>query len=86
MKTIKYAVASLALTAFSLTAGAAELIGNTDTQNLNKVGVVSAQGASTLEGLEAELGAKADAAGAKAYSITSAMSHNKVSGTAVIYN
>lgn len=86
MKTVKYAIAALTLSTFSFAASAADLISNADAQNLNKVGVVSAQGASTLEGLEAELAAKADAAGAKAYSISSAMSHNKVSGTAVIYN
>jgi hypothetical protein len=52
---------------------------------MNKIGVVSAEGATTLDGLEAKLAAKADAAGATGYSITSANTNNKVSGTAVIY-
>ncbi len=38
---------------------------------MNKIGVVSAQGATTLDGLEAKLAAKAEAAGATGYSITS---------------
>ncbi|PLP22841.1 hypothetical protein CWM92_25365, partial [Klebsiella michiganensis] len=39
----------------------------------------------TLDGLEAKLAEKAEAAGATGYSITSANSNNKLSGTAVIY-
>ncbi|PLO21289.1 hypothetical protein CWN72_19795, partial [Klebsiella pneumoniae] len=46
---------------------------------------VSAQGATTLDGLEAKLASKAEAAGATGYSITSANTNNKLSGTAVIY-
>ena len=86
MKTVKYAVAVLALTTLSFGAFAAQEIAPEQTQNLNKIGVVSAQGATTLDGLEARLAAKAEAAGAKAYTITSAHSNNKLSGTAVIYN
>jgi len=47
--------------------------------------VVSADGAMTLDGLEAKLAAKAEAAGASRYAITSANTNNKISGTAVIY-
>ena len=54
-------------------------------QNMNKIGVVSADGASTLDALEAKLAEKAAAAGASGYSITSATNNNKLSGTAVIY-
>ena len=86
MKTIKYAVAVIALSALSFGAFAAQEIAADQTQNLNKIGVVSAQGATTLDGLEARLAAKAEAAGAKAYTITSAHSNNKLSGTAIIYN
>ena len=46
---------------------------------------VSADGASTLDALEAKLAEKAAAAGASGYSITSATNNNKLSGTAVIY-
>jgi hypothetical protein len=52
---------------------------------MNKIGVVSAEGATTLDGLEAKLAEKAEAAGATGYSITSANTNNKLSGTAVIY-
>lgn len=51
---------------------------------MNKIGVVSADGAST-DALEAKLAEKAAAAGASGYSITSATNNNKLSGTAVIY-
>ncbi|PXV26627.1 hypothetical protein AIN29_24395, partial [Salmonella enterica subsp. enterica serovar Newport] len=54
-------------------------------QNLHKIGVVSADGATTLDGLEAKLAEKAAAAGASAYNITSAVGNDKMSGTAVIY-
>ncbi|MDH8462785.1 DUF1471 domain-containing protein, partial [Klebsiella pneumoniae] len=58
---------------------------NKAAESMNKIGVVSAQGATTLDGLEAKLAAKAEAAGATGYSITSANTNNKLSGTAVIY-
>ena len=52
---------------------------------MNKIGVVSAEGATTLDGLEAKLAEKAAAAGASGYTITSTNGNNKLSGTAVIY-
>lgn len=52
---------------------------------MNKIGVVSADGATTLDGTEAKLAEKANAAGATGYSITSAIGKDKMSGTAVIY-
>ena len=86
MKAIKYAVAALTLAAFTFAAGAAEQISPAQAQNLNKIGVVSAQGARTLDELNDTLAAKAQAAGAKAYSITSARTNDLASGTAVIYS
>ncbi|MBM3072017.1 DUF1471 domain-containing protein [Enterobacter sp. RHBSTW-00994] len=85
MKTIKYAVAAVALSALSFGAFAAEPVTNAQAQTLNKIGVVSAEGATTLDGLEAKLAEKASAAGASGYTITSANTNNKLSGTAVIY-
>ena len=85
MKTIKYAVAAIALSNLSFGAFAAQAISPSQAQSMNKVGVVSADGATTLDGLEAQLAEKAAAAGATGYSITSANSNNKMSGTAVIY-
>jgi len=85
MNTIKTAVAALALSALSFGAFAAQPVSATAAQDLKEVGVVSAQGASTLDGLVAKLAAKADAAGATGYMITSANTDGKMSGTAVIY-
>ena len=85
MKTIKYAAAAIALSALSFGAFAAQSVTPAQAESMNKIGVVSAEGATTLDGLEAKLAAKADAAGATVYSITSANTNNKVSGTAVIY-
>jgi len=85
MKTIKYAVAALALTTLSFGAFAAESVTAAQANSMNKIGVVSAEGATTLDGLEARLAAKAEAAGATGYTITSANTNNKLSGTAVIY-
>ena len=85
MKTIKYAVAAVALSALSFGAFAVEPVSSTQAQSMNKIGVVSAEGATTLDGLEAKLAEKAAAAGASGYTITSANTNNKLSGTAVIY-
>ncbi|AGN87836.1 DUF1471 family protein YbiJ [Enterobacter sp. R4-368] len=85
MKTIKYAVAAIALSTLSFGAFAAQPVTTAQAENLNKIGVVSAEGATTLDGLEAKLAEKAQAAGATGYSITSATGNNKLSGTAVIY-
>ncbi|WP_337015919.1 DUF1471 family protein YbiJ [Leclercia sp. AS011] len=85
MKTIKYAVAAVALTTLSFGAIAAESVTAAQANSMNKIGVVSAEGATTLDGLEARLAAKAEAAGATGYTITSANTNNKLSGTAVIY-
>lgn len=85
MKTIKYAVAAIALSTLSFGAFAAQSVTAAQAQNMNKIGTVTADGATTLDGLEAQLAQKATDAGAKSYSITSANTNNKLSGTAVIY-
>ncbi len=93
MKTINTVVAAMALSTLSfgvfaaepVTVFAAEPVTASQAQNMNKIGVVSADGASTLDALEAKLAEKAAAAGASGYSITSATNNNKLSGTAVIY-
>ncbi len=58
MKTIKYAVAAVALSALSFGAFAVEPVSSTQAQDPNKIGVVSAEGATTLDGLEAKLAEK----------------------------
>lgn len=86
MKAIKYTVSALVLSVLSFGAmAAAHSVTSAEAQNLQRVGSVAVTGASTLDSLEAKLAAKADAAGASAYSITSADTDGKMSGTAVIY-
>ncbi|TGB87530.1 hypothetical protein CRG95_03100 [Escherichia sp. E4208] len=85
MKTINTVVAAMALLTLSFGVFAAEPVTASQAQSMNKIGVVSADGASTLDALEAKLAEKAAAAGASGYSITSATNNNKLSGTAVIY-
>ena len=85
MKTINTVVAAMTLSTLSFGVFAAEPVTASRAQNMNKIGVVSADGASTLDALEAKLAEKAAAAGASGYSITSATNNNKLSGTAVIY-
>ncbi|ELO5924669.1 DUF1471 domain-containing protein [Escherichia coli] len=74
MKTINTVVATMALSTLSFGVFAAELVTASQAQNMNKIGVVSADGASTLDALEAKLAEKAAAAGASGYSITSSAS------------
>lgn len=85
MKTIKYTATAIVLSALSFGVFAAQPVTSAQAENMTKIGVVSVERATTLDGLEAKLAAKADAAGATGYSITSANTNNKVSGTAVIY-
>ena len=68
MKTINTVVAAMALSTLSFGVFAAEPVTASQAQNMNKIGVVSADGASTLDALEAKLAKKAAAAGASGYS------------------
>ena len=86
MKSIKYTAAALVLSIVSLGAtAAAHPVTVAEAQNLHTLGSVSVTGASTLDSLEAKLAAKANAAGASAYKITSADTKGKMSASAVIY-
>ena len=55
MKTINTVVAAMALSTLSFGVFAAEPVTASQAQNMNKIGVVSADGASTLDALEEEL-------------------------------
>lgn len=55
MKTINIVVAAMALSTLSFGVFAAEPVTASQAQNMNKIGVVSADGASTLDALEAKL-------------------------------
>lgn len=84
MKNIKLTLAAVALTSMTFGAFAAEQV-TSDPLHQQPVGTISAQGGSSLDSLEAQLNAKADAAGAKSFRITSTSGQNKLHGTAVIY-
>lgn len=84
MKNIKMILAATALTTLTFGAYAAEQV-SSDPLHQQPVGTISAQGGTTLSSLEAQLNAKADAAGAKSFRITSTTGQNKLHGTAVIY-
>ncbi len=60
MKTINTVVAAMALSTLSFGVFAAEPVTASQAQNMNKIGVVSADGASTLDALEAKLAEKAE--------------------------
>lgn len=84
MKTTKLTLAALALSTLTFGAFAADQV-NSDPLHQAPVGTISAQGGSNLDSLEAQLNAKADAAGAKSFRITSTSGQNNLHGTAVIY-
>lgn len=85
MKNIKYIAPALILSFASFASVAATQIQHNESTNLNKIGVISANNASTLTDLESILAKKANAAGAKSFAITSTTGNNKIHGTAVLY-
>lgn len=86
MNAIKYTTAALVLSIVSFGAmAAAQPVTSTEAHNLQRMGSVAVTGAASLDSLEAKLAAKAEAAGASSYAITSADTNGKMSGTAVIY-
>lgn len=85
MKTIKTFAAAIALATISFTTFAAEHVSAQDAAQFEKAGVIVASGATDLSSLKSQLAAKADAAGAKAFTITSTSGNNLMHATAVIY-
>lgn len=83
MKTLKMTLAAIALTSVSFAGFAADIV-NQEPVNQQQVGVVSASG-TNLSSLESQLAAKADAAGAKSFRITSTTGNNLMHATAEIY-
>lgn len=83
IKTIA-AIIALSTTALSYAAGP-QMVSRSEAVSLQKIGVVSSGGFTTLDDLIASLDMKADDAGATHYRITSATGMNKLSGTAVLY-
>lgn len=86
MKTVKIALTAIALTltAAPVASFAAELVDQAP-QHQQEIGVVSAGGANSLDGLQSQLAAKAEAAGATSFRINSTTGNNQLHGTAVIY-
>lgn len=89
MKLLKFAMAVLVSAIFANTAMAAEHAdADADADAVagkEKIGVISAQGALSLDGLTQQLSAKADEEGASSFKITSVTGNNKLHGTAEIY-
>lgn len=85
MKTTQYTVAALIISTLSFSVFAAQEVTHNTMQHGEKIGVVSASGATTLSELENKLSAKAEAAGASTYKVTSASGYNLMHGTADIY-
>jgi len=85
MKNIKTFAAVIALVGVSFTSFAAEHVSAQDAAQFEKAGVIVASGATDLSSLKSQLSAKADAAGAKAFTITSTSGNNLMHATAVIY-
>ncbi len=83
MKTLKMTLTAIALTSVSFAGFAADIVGQ-DPVNQQQVGVISATG-TNLSSLESQLSAKADAAGAKSFRITSTTGNNRMHATAEIY-
>lgn len=85
MKLLKFAMAVLVSAIFANTAMAAEHADADAVAGKEKIGVISAQGALSLDGLTQQLSAKADEEGASSFKITSVTGNNKLHGTAEIY-
>ncbi len=83
MKNRTITLAALLLATVSFGSFAADIVGS-QPSNQQAIGVVSASG-SNLSTLESRLSAKADAAGASAFRITSTTGNNRMHATAVIY-
>ncbi|WP_250870358.1 multiple stress resistance protein BhsA [Hafnia paralvei] len=84
MKSIKNLAVVLALSITAFAASAADL-SSAPTSDMQKMGVVSVSGATTLDGLEARVAAKAEQAGASSYRIISTTGNNRMHATAELY-
>lgn len=87
MKSIKNlaVVLALSVTAFAASAASAADLSSAPTSDMQKMGVVSVSGATTLDGLEARVAAKAEQAGASSYRIISTTGNNRMHATAELY-
>ncbi|MED7793192.1 YdgH/BhsA/McbA-like domain containing protein [Klebsiella aerogenes] len=83
---IKTTVAVIALSVSALSyAASPQMVTRSDAASLQKIGVVSSGGFTSLDELDASLVMKAADAGASHYRIVNASGNNKLSGVAVLY-
>ncbi|MGR7122783.1 YdgH/BhsA/McbA-like domain containing protein [Klebsiella aerogenes] len=83
---IKTTAAIIALSATTLSyAASPQMVSRSEAASLQKIGVVSSGGFTSLDDLDASLAMKAADAGASHYRIVSASGNNKLSGMAVLY-
>ncbi|HAV1831776.1 TPA: DUF1471 domain-containing protein [Enterobacter hormaechei subsp. steigerwaltii] len=78
------AIIALSVTALSY-AASPQMVSRSEAASLQKIGVVSSGGFTSLDDLDASLAMKAADAGASHYRIVSASGNNRLSGTAVLY-
>lgn len=84
--TIKITIAIIALSATALSyATSPQMVSRSESASLQKFGVVSSGGFTTLEELDASLAMKAAEAGATHYRVIGASGNNKLSGSAILY-
>ena len=83
---IKTTVALIALSASALSfATAPQMVSRSEAASLQKIGVVSSSGFTSLDELNVSLAMKAEDAGATHYRVIGASGNNKLGGTAVLY-
>ena len=85
MKNVKTLAAAVVLATVSFGSFAAEQTSTQQAAQYQKIGVISANGAYDVTSLQDKLAAKAEKAGAQAFTITSTSGHDRLRGTAVIY-
>ncbi|EIC85627.1 YdgH/BhsA/McbA-like domain containing protein [Serratia sp. M24T3] len=84
MKSIKYFAVAATLSLASFATFAAQEVSQ-PTDGAQKIGVVTASGATTLDSLETDLANQAKQAGASSYRITSVTGNNLMNASAVLY-
>ncbi|TNV12504.1 DUF1471 domain-containing protein [Buttiauxella sp. B2] len=83
---IKTTIAIIALSATALSyAASPQMVSSSEAVSLQKIGVVSSGGFTSLDKLDASLAMKAADAGATHYRIIGASGNNKLGGSAIIY-
>ncbi|WP_369789381.1 YdgH/BhsA/McbA-like domain containing protein [Rouxiella sp. WC2420] len=84
MKSIKYFAVAATLSLASFATFAAQEVSQ-PADGAQKIGVVTASGATTLDSLETDLANQAKQAGASSYRITSVTGNNLMNASAVLY-